>query len=185
MAVAPLTPRYTTYEDLRQLPEDGHRYELFDGEVHLAPSPSLQHQRIVRRLTRSFEDAIRDGSEVFFAPLDVVLARATALQPDLLFVRAENRGILQGVIHGAPDLVVEVLSPSTAEIDRGIKRDLYARHGISEYWLVDPASESIEILRLDAETGAYQLASSLHAGEQATTTLLPALSIDLSQLFQP
>jgi Uma2 family endonuclease len=151
----------------------------------LAPSPTSWHQEIVIRLLLLFRQAVQDRSRALIAPLDVVLARSTALQPDLLLVLEENLGIVGDVVRGAPDLVIEVLSPSTAEIDRGIKRDLYARHGISEYWLVDPASESIEILRLDAETGAYQLASSLHAGEQATTALLPALSIDLSQLFQP
>ena len=185
MAVAPLSPRYTTYEDLRRLPEDGHRYELFDGEVHLAPSPTSWHQEIVIRLVLLFRQAVQDRSRVLIAPLDVVLGRATALQPDLLLVREENLAIVGDVIRGAPDLVVEVLSPSTAEIDRGIKRDLYARHGVSEYWLVDPQNESIEILRLDAEMGAYRLAASLQAGDRAMTPLLPALSIDLSQLFQP
>lgn len=184
MAVAPLTPRYTTYEDLCRLPEDGHRYELFDGEVHLAPAPTSWHQEIVIRLLLLFRQAVQDRSRVLIAPLDVVLGRAAALQPDLLLVREENLEIIGDVVRGAPDLVVEVLSRSTAEIDRGIKRDLYARHGVAEYWLVDPAAELIEILRLDAETGAYRLAASLREGDRATTPLIPALSIDVSQLFQ-
>lgn len=184
MAVEPLFRPYTTYEDLCRLPSDGQRYELIDGEVYLTPSPNSQHQRVLLRLARLFQDAAQNPDEIFIAPLDVVLDRATALQPDLIVVLSENQGIVKDVIRGAPDLVAEVLSPSTAEMDRRRKAEAYARYGIREYWILDLAALSIEILRLDPEKKAYRLAATLRLGDRATTPLLPALSVDLAALFR-
>lgn len=184
MAVEPLFRPYTTYEDLCRLPSDGQRYELIDGEVYLAPSPTSHHQRVLLRLARLFQDAARNPDEVFVAPLDVVLDRATALQPDLLLILDENQGIVQDVIRGTPDLVAEVLSPSTAEMDRRRKAETYACHGIGEYWILDLTAQSFEIFRLDPGKKAYCLAETLRPGERATTPLLPALSVDLTALFR-
>ncbi len=185
MAVEPLFRPYTTYEDLCRIPSDGQRYELIDGEVFLASSPNSRHQIILRRLFRLFEDAAPGRSEVFFAPLDVVLAGDTALQPDLILVLEENLDVVQDVIRGVPDLVAEVLSPSTAEMDRRRKAEAYARHGIGEYWILDLGARSIEILRLDRGRKAYRLAATLHPGDHAATPLLPDLSVDLAALFRP
>ncbi len=91
---APLVQPYVTYQDLCDLPSDGKRWELIDGEAYMAPAPNRIRQKIVGRLKRAFEDSIEDSSEVYFAPLDVVFGEATALQPDLIFVREENREIL-------------------------------------------------------------------------------------------
>lgn len=179
---APLVRPYITYDDLCRLPADGNRYELIDGEAYLTPSPNSRHQKIVGRLHGAFRAAIPDRSEILFAPLDVVLANGTALQPDLLFIREANLGILQSVVHGAPDLVIEVLSPATVAMDRGVKMEAYARHGIGEYWIVDGELGAIEIYRLDSAAGAYRLATRCAEGERATTPLLPALSIVPSQI---
>jgi Uma2 family endonuclease len=181
--IAPLVRPYITYEDLCLLPSDGNRYELFDGEAYVSPSPSHQHQDLVLSLAIDFKQAIQDRSRVFVAPLDVVLDRATAVQPDLVLVLERNLGILQGVIRGVPDLVVEVLSASTAAMDRGLKMETYARYEVGEYWIVDGDRATVEIYRLDAEAGAYRLSATCRSGDQARTPLLPLLSVDIAALF--
>jgi Uma2 family endonuclease len=178
----PLVRPYITYEELSRLPGDGNRYELFEGEAYVSPAPSLRHQRILLRLAVLFQAALPEGAEVFIAPADVVFARATALQPDLVVVLAEHADILQDVVRGVPDLVVEVLSPSTAEIDRGLKMEMYARYGVPEYWIADPEQKAIEIYRLDRKAGAYRLAQTCRGGDRATTPLLPALSVEVSSI---
>jgi Uma2 family endonuclease len=119
---------------------------------------------------------------VFVAPLDTVLSEATALQPDVVFVRQENAAVLRDVIRGAPDLVVEVLSPSTAAFDRGPKLEAYARHGVGECWLVDDQSTRIEVFRLEGGSG-YRRVAVLAAGDMATTRLVPGLALDVARLF--
>jgi len=180
----PLVKPYITYEDLGRMPPDGNRYEVFDGEVYVMPSPTVRHQRLVRRFARLFEDAGPEGSEVLLAPLDVVLAEATAAQPDVILVLESNREVLCDVIRGAPDLVVEVLSPGTAHRDRGLKMEAYARHGISEYWIADPEETAIEIYRLDREARAYRLVETCREGGVATTPLVPGLKVDVTALFR-
>lgn len=182
---APLVRPYITYEDLCRLPLDGNRYELYDGEACLRPSPNDWHQEILLRLALLFRHAIRNRSRVAIAPLDVVFEPGTALQPDLLLVLEERLGILQGVVRGTPDLVAEVLSPSTAEMDRGVKMSTYAHYGVGEYWIVDPESEAIEIYRLDREAKAYRLAATCRAGDRASTPLVPDLAIEAGILFRP
>jgi Uma2 family endonuclease len=180
---APLVRPHITYEDLCDLPSDGNRWELIDGEAYMTPAPNRMHQEILQRLFEAFRAATEDGSKVYLAPLDVVLAEATVLQPDLIFVREENREILQEQIRGVPDLVAEVLSPGTVKMDRGAKMEIYARHGVPEYWIVDPEAQSIEIYRLDREVRRYRHEGTHGAGDRATTPLLPALSVDPADLF--
>ena len=131
-----------TYEDYRTAPAD-ERYELLDGDLVVAPAPNLKHQRVQFRLGRRLGQFIEERAlgEFFFAPCDVVLADSDVVQPDLLFVSRDRGHLLRGGdnVRGAPDLVVEILSAATAERDRGYKRVLYERHGVAEYWLVDPA----------------------------------------------
>lgn len=181
--VHPLVRPHLTYEELCQVPSDGNRYELFEGEAYMTPSPDLRHQRTVRRLARAFEDAITDGSEVLFAPLDVVLGEATAVQPDLILVLKRNADILKDVVRGVPDLVVEVLSRSTEKIDRGLKMETYARYGVGEYWIVDAERKTVEIYRLDRGARAYRLSATCREGDVVTTPLLPELSTAASELL--
>jgi len=159
------------------------RWELFDGEAYMSPSPNRRHQELLMRLALAFAGARREGDRVYFAPMDVVLAPGTAIQPDLILVRRENRSVLKDVIRGAPDLVVEVLSPSTAERDRGLEMETYARYGVGEYWLVDDEERRVEIHRLERESGAYRLADTAAPGDAATTPLLPELALDVERLF--
>jgi len=139
---------HLTYADYRRLPEDGRRYELFEGTLEVSPSATLAHQlavmRLIARLLPWIEE--RKLGLLLTAPLDTILSESTILQPDILFVSNERKKDLVGQwIHGAPDLCIEVLSPGTADRDRGIKRQLYARYGVKEYWLVDPETCSVTI----------------------------------------
>ncbi len=180
----PLVRPHLTYEELSRLPADGHRYELFDGEAYMSPSPSSRHQKVLGRLHLVFGAGVPEGVEVFVAPLDVVLSPSTALQPDLVVVLAKNVGIVRDVIRGVPDLVVEVLSPSTAAIDRGLKMETYARHGVPEYWLADSEKEQFEVYRLDRKAVAYRLVGIYRRGEKVTTPLLPGLEVDVAWIFR-
>jgi Uma2 family endonuclease len=138
-----------TYQDYLHLPDDGKRYQIIEGEVYMVPAPTPAHQTIqgnIYYLLRSFV-AVRDLGRVFLAPCDVVLSNEDVVQPDLLFISRERSQIItERNIAGAPDLIVEILSPHTRKLDRILKRRLYARYGVQEYWLVDPATRTVEIL---------------------------------------
>ncbi len=132
--------------DHAALPDDP-RCELIHGRFYLSPSPSSLHQFVVGRIWRLLDDlAEATGGLALPAPSDVRLADHTVAQPDVLYVSPERRDIVQAWIEGAPDLVVEVLSPSTARMDRLLKLNRYAEAGVREYWLVDPATRTIEFL---------------------------------------
>jgi Uma2 family endonuclease len=140
-----------TYDDYVLLPEDGNRYEVIDGDLHVTPAPTTTHQSVSKRILFELMLQIeqRGHGVVFDAPTDVILSPTQTVQPDLLVVRAPRRGIVtERGIEGAPDLIVEILSPRTAQTDRVIKRKLYASVGVPEYWLVDPSSHTAEVLVL-------------------------------------
>jgi Uma2 family endonuclease len=169
----------------------GKRYQLLDGEMilmeggaDLAPAPSDKHQSIVVELLAALHRFITENSlgQIRVSPYDVVLSDNDVVQPDLLFVSRERAGIItRANVQGAPDLVVEVLSPGTAQYDRGYKRTLYGRHGVREYWLVDPEAETIEVL---TRTGrGLGLRATYHRGETLTSPLLAGLTLDLDQIF--
>ena len=172
-----------TLADYLATPED-QRYQLLDGELILAAAPSVMHQKIVLLLCRiiaTFAEA-RNMGTVLISPADVVLSEYDVVQPDILFVAKERSAIItEANIQGAPDLVVEVLSPSTEEYDRGYKLTLYSRHGVREYWLVDPAAERVEVFTASSEglrlTATYQRVQTL------VSPLLPELSVDLERVF--
>jgi Uma2 family endonuclease len=177
-------PVVLTYDDYARLPEDGRRYELLDGEVYRAPAPLLVHQHISRNLEFILHRHVRERGlgEVYYAPVDVILARTTVVQPDLVFVAKARAAILsERGIEGAPDLVVEILSPATAERDQGTKQQLYARHGVQHYWLVDPAAKTLGELIL--EGAAYERKATYVAPAHVTPALLPELTIDLAEVF--
>ena len=137
-----------TVREYMTTPEDK-RYQLLDGEMILAPSPTTKHQRILGNLFRLLDAvfAATSRGRVKLSPLDVVLSDYDVAQPDVLFVSNERADIVtEANIQGAPDLVVEILSPSTAGYDRGYKQVLYGRHGVREYWIVDPDAETVDVL---------------------------------------
>ncbi|WP_144440508.1 Uma2 family endonuclease [Limnochorda pilosa] len=136
-----------TYDDYRRMPE-GERYELLEGDLQLTPAPSPLHQRVSRRIQAALNDHVEKHGlgEVFNAPIDVVLSHTTVVQPDVLFIARERAGIVGAEsISAAPDLVIEILSPSSTMRDQVTKRRLYGRYGVREYWIVDPEARSIEV----------------------------------------
>jgi Uma2 family endonuclease len=173
-----------TWQDVQQLPDDGHRHEAIGGELYVTPAPSIRHQRIARRLLYAMEPILgaRGFGELFFAPTGVEFpATEEGVQPDLIFVSNERRGILTDPwIRGAPDLVVEILSPTTAHRDRGVKFKLYKRHGVEQYWIVDPDARAIEVWRFEGESRCERFTETLPvrlAGEAVG-------EIDLVEVFR-
>ena len=138
-----------TYDDFVLFPDDGKRHELIDGEHYVTPSPNTAHQRIVGRLHLALGRYLETHpvGELFLAPFDVVFSQFDVVEPDLLYITAERRDSVLTTQHvrGTPDLVIEVGSPGTRRRDETIKRRLYERAGVSEYWIVDPELEVIRI----------------------------------------
>ena len=177
------THRKFTYEDYRNTPDDI-RYELHDGELIVVPAPNMAHQGISTTLLRLIDTLVylRKLGKVFHAPTDVVFSDTEVVQPDLIFVSNERSHILtENNIRGAPDLIIEILSPSTAGRDRTFKRTLYERHGVKEYWMVDPSARNITILLL-GESG-YELAGIYGEGQTLTSTTLSGFSLDMDDIF--
>ncbi len=174
-----------TYKDYINTPEDK-RYELLDGDLIMVPSPSVEHQRILIRLTLYLVDFVAEGQlgEVLVAPCDVVLSDYDVLQPDIMFISKDRAYIIApGSIRGAPDLVVEILSPSTEQRDRTAKSTIYARHGVREFWLVSPEERSVEVLSLEAE--GYVRARIYKVEDSLSSPLLQGLSLPVKSLFTP
>ena len=173
-----------TYEDYQHTPEDK-RYELLDGELIMVPAPNLEHQRIGIRLGALLHGFVQERGlgEVFHAPCDVVLSNTDVVQPDLLFVSNERAHLLLGGANvlGAPDLVVEILSPSTAGRDRTLKRALYAKYGVKEYWLVDLDARTVTVLRLGE--GAFEVEAIYGEGQTMTSSTLTGFSVGLNEIF--
>jgi Uma2 family endonuclease len=178
--------RPLTIEDLQRMRETSHnRLELIDGELFATPSPTRLHQLVSKRLSRQLMQAVDDAGagEFYFAPFDVKLADDSIVQPDLLAITNERHGRLGSAgVEGAPDFAVEIASPSTGRADRLIKRDLYARYGVAEYWLVDADAGSITIFSEPVD-GRYR--NQRIAREIAVSVVFPELSVDLSELFSP
>ena len=174
-----------TYEDLRKMPEDGRRYELIDGDVYMVPSPNTKHQVVVGNLYAELRRFAEETgiAKVFLAPFDVVFGERTAVQPDLLVIRKERLSILTELnVQGAPDLVIEVLSPSTAAFDRETKLQVYAPAGVPEVWYVDPKEEIVEILNLSPDR-RYKKTARLSGDAPVASRVLSGLRLTLAEVF--
>jgi len=173
-----------TYLDLEQRREaSDERMELIEGEIVVTPSPTPFHQLVVSRLVAVLVGAITDSGlgVALPAPLDVFFERHSILQPDLVVLVGDRAEMFErGTIDGPPSLVMEVLSPSTQGRDRGIKRNLYARHGVPEYWIVDVELKSVTIFS-DPTNDRYE--SALTTQDVATSITIPSLAVDLGLLF--
>jgi Uma2 family endonuclease len=172
-----------TYEDYVLLPED-RRYEVIDGELFMTPAPTPNHQLILMRLARVLEDYARVQGEgtVLIAPCDVVLSQTDVLQPDVFFVSAERVEIIgEKYIGAAPDLVVEVLSPSTESRDRIAKAKRYAKFGVREMWLVDSKAKTIEVLVNSPE--GFVRHGLCGSGQFVRSVILPALEFPVDPIF--
>lgn len=145
-----------TRADLDSMPDDGHRYELLDGTLLVSPAPSPLHQTVVSRIWRLLEDARPADLRVFVAPLDVVLADDTVLQPDVLVARRGD--LTQRDLPAAPLLAVEVLSPSTRKIDQLLKPVRYAASGVEHYWIIDPLEPSLAAYERGTDGSFHEVA---------------------------
>jgi Uma2 family endonuclease len=141
-----------TYDEFARLPDDGNRYEVIAGELYVTPAPGKVHQIVSARFNwhlRGFATEQIKLGEVLYAPVDVLFAEGDYLQPDIVFLRADHEHYwTKRGIEGPPDLVVEVISPSTARQDRLLKRERYVRFGVPEYWIIDPKLRRVEVYRL-------------------------------------
>ncbi|MBI4331177.1 MAG: Uma2 family endonuclease [Chloroflexi bacterium] len=174
-----------TYEDYKNLPEsETERYELLEGELVVVPSPNERHQSISGNLIRILSTFVRDNKlgRVYPAPFDVVFGETNVLQPDTMYISRDRLSVItRENVHGAPDLVVEILSPATATRDRAIKRAIYARHGVREMWLVDPEQETVEVARL--EKGGLETIGSYKKGNILVSEVLPGLRLKVDDVF--
>lgn len=183
------SPVKFTYEDYLLFPDDGRRHELIEGDHYVTPSPNTKHQRIVANLgvlLATFAKNHRLGT-VFFSPCDVVFSDLDVVEPDLLFVSTSRQHIItEKNIRGAPDLVIEVLSDSSRRTDELIKKKLYEKYDVSEYWIVDPLLESLKMYRRTSAAGGYARAVEYEpqSTDPVTTPLFPGLEILLPQLFE-
>ena len=173
-----------TWDQVQQLPDDGNRYEAIEGGLYMTPAPSVRHQTIVLRLAVEILRILADPGHgrVWCAPIGVRFpATGEGVQPDIVFVSNERRGIVApDELKGAPDLVVEILSPNTAARDRDLKRRLYERQGVVEYWIVDPDAEAVEVWRFSGRAESERFRDVLPvrvSGEDRA-------EIDLTRVFE-
>jgi Uma2 family endonuclease len=173
-----------TAEDYRNLPETGPRYQLVEGDLIMAPSPNRYHQEISRNLEFILCAYLKENpiGKVYHAPFDVYLDEHNVPQPDILFVSKERYGILtpQGAA-GAPELIVEILSPSTARLDLDQKRKTYARHGVIELWIIVPETRQVQIYRLQEQP--ERPAAIYERADVFESPLLPGLRIQAADVF--
>jgi Uma2 family endonuclease len=176
-----------TYDDFLHFPDDGKRHELIDGEHYVTPSPNIRHQTILGNLyflMRTWLEQHPVG-RAFMAPLDVVFTQFDVVEPDLLFIsRIRAADILTAKhVTGAPDIVVEIGSPSTRKRDETIKRRLYERSGVSEYWVVDPDLDVVRVYR--NRDGRFDRPVGLRAdaGDVLTSPHLDGLEMPVGRIF--
>ena len=177
-----------TYDDFVLFPDDGKRHELIDGEHYVTPSPNMKHQRVVGNLywlIRSYLETHPIG-QVFFAPFDVVFSRFDVVEPDLLYLSSARaaQALTPQNVKGVPELVIEIGSPSTRKRDETIKRRLYERAGVSEYWVVDPELDAMRVYRRVGERFQRPVELSTEAGDVLTSALLPDLDMPLAEIFK-
>jgi Uma2 family endonuclease len=175
--------RKMTYADLEKIPPDLNRHEILEGEWYRTPAPSPDHQTVVGNLYRILVLHVRARKlgRVFVAPLDVLLSRHNVLEPDVLFISTERLAIIKKkYARGAPDLVIEVGSPSTVAVDRSKKLDIYGRRGVREYWIVDLFARTVEVHEFGRRPRLR-----IHQEEQTfETDLLPGLGVSVSDVFE-
>jgi Uma2 family endonuclease len=182
--VKAVRPR-VSYADLERAPEDGRRYELYDGEVFVVPSPLPKHQVVAITVAEMLRHYARQhGGFCVASPIDILFSDYDVLQPDVIYFSPDRAHLvdLNRPIRHVPDLCVEVLSTSTASTDRGRKMQIFARYAVSEYWIVDPVTESIEIYEL--RDAAYDLkVIATDAADTISSAAVPGLTFTAGSLF--
>ncbi len=179
-----VTHRPLTAHDYRELPEDGPRYQLIEGELHMAPAPNRFHQTILLRLAQKIQNHLdqHQTGKIFIAPFDVYLTDINVYQPDICYFSEKRYPYLtdEGAA-GAPELVVEILSPRTAKFDLGLKKEVYRRTGVREYWVIEPDTKIVKVFRL-AENADTPVAT-LEETDSLSTDFLPGLVLPLATVF--
>jgi Uma2 family endonuclease len=174
-----------TYEDYVGLPNDGRRYEIHDGELSVSPTPTFRHQQIVARLLGMLRGhvAAHDLGEVVPSPITVVLSDTSVVEPDIVYIAKDRLDLVsaRGTIDGAPTLAIEIVSPSTARIDRQTKKQLFERYGVPWYWIVDADARCIDVHQ--AASGSYGPADR-RSEHLADLPPFPGLTIDATALWQ-
>ncbi len=184
MALARSTPApgTWTYDDLLALPDDGKRYEIIEGELYELPGPNAEHALTIVNLLLLLAPIVRAlGGTILTAPFDVFFPGADPVQPDILVLLPAGASLRRRGVRGAPDLVIEVLSPSNRGHDLLTKRALYGRAGVREYWVVDPVARTIEILVLDRD--ALHAHRTMAGTEPIASLLLPAAAFPAAAAF--
>lgn len=173
-----------TYADYAAIPNDGKRYELHEGDLSATPAPGTRHQTVVLNLVLVLTQHVRARhlGEMFVSPVDCILSETSVVQPDVVFVESAKSAIVsERGIEGPPTLVVEVLSPSTIQIDRLVKGQLYARHGVPYYWIADAVSRTVQALELG--DGAYRPVGTLEEGRRVALPPFPDLLLDPAAIW--
>ncbi len=169
-----------------ELDEDAY-YELIEGNIVKKSAHTPKHQRISGNLYSAMREVVikHKKGQIFYAPIDVFLDRYNAYQPDIVYVSKERAKIVtNNGIEGAPDLVVEILSPSTAQNDRGDKMKVYKRHAVKEYWIVDPKSQAVEVYVYNEAEKDFDLDSFAVETGKIESKLLPELNLLVENVFE-
>ncbi len=173
-----------TVEEYQELPEDGNQYEMYNGQLELMTSPTTSHQRFKGNLEWFLKNTCRSEYIFIHAPVDVVLSRTETRQPDIVMIHRSREHIIEErAIVGPPDLVVEILSPSTAKNDRTRKKASYAAYGVPEYWIVDPFNQTLEQYVLQQpDSGQYELLQLYDRDDTVCSDKLPCVSFALKDV---
>ncbi|MEW6326705.1 MAG: Uma2 family endonuclease [Thermodesulfobacteriota bacterium] len=173
-----------TYQEYLELPPDGKVYQIIRGELYMVPAPTTYHQEVGINLTLIIWNYVKKTGwgKIYNAPIDVIFTSTDIVQPDIVGISKDRFGIVKenGIV-GAPDFVVEILSPSTLSIDTKLKKALYERHGVFEYWLVYPEEKKVESFLL--RQGSYTGPKAYLRDEEAEVSSIPGLTVDLKEVF--
>ncbi|MBS4029624.1 MAG: Uma2 family endonuclease [Ignavibacteriales bacterium] len=176
-----------TYSDYRSFPDDGKHYQIINGELFMSPSPRFFHQHIVFNILRSLGNFLETNplGVAVSAPMDVILSETDVVQPDILVILNENKHIITvDNIVGAPDFIIEILSPSNRVIDLKKKRALYELHGVKEYWIIDPDIETIQKLVLKENRYEEVMMFDNEKDKKISSNMLKGFSIDGKIIFK-
>lgn len=172
-----------TVDDYLMLGEMNTPCQLINGELIMSPSPTTLHQRVLRRLFKLFDECSNSEGEIFFAPIDLFIDKKNVFQPDLVYISNLNKSIIsQRGIEGPPEIVVEIISPSNIFSDRNTKKKKYLTFGVKEYWIVDPANQTLEIY-LNDQAGPEVPYLYLAGEGKVTSTVIASLEFDLKTIF--
>jgi Uma2 family endonuclease len=178
-----------TYDDFVLFPDDGKRHELIDGEHYVTPSPNLKHQKVSGNLYLMIRTWIEEHpiGQIYYAPFDAIFSMFDVVEPDLLYMSNEcaARVLTDANVKGAPELVVEIGSNGTRKRDETIKRRLYERTGVDEYWVVDPEIDVVRVCRRGAKGFERPHELRAEAGDILTSPLIPGLPLPLSRICRP